>query len=993
MSHSNHVSKKSRKQTIPKKINKPCIDKVTVNRTEIDTETFIADQELENELISHNKANNSLLSSFSIDSESHHSVLKTKDQTVHEKSRKQTTPKRKFDNITLVGDNPEEKEIECPSNSSESLNDTYSRMKQNHAKCRKQNIPRKIIQGSSNTDSSGSSTSIVYQDLETYSNKDNEDVNHSSSDNSSLTSNHNIDDTNDYPEHIRSPYFPNLDLEKPEIFMTPELERLSQQIALQAELLAKLSQGQTQLPDNFNSDNKAAAREGLEFATNASPRGGLEFVKKLREIRVNRYRKISVDMKKHVAGFAKIHGISAAANHFGVSKSAVSLWNRTDFTMKDEEIERRKRNCFIGNEKFENLVQRVKLQKATKFKHLSREDKVEVAKYAKLVGVREMSRCLNMALGTVSGWMRQFPYDIGTKPENASVEVRKCTGELGNNQIYNDVKSAPQNSTTVNNTKCKVNDNIPDEPESTVNIPRHNRDDVSEDCPSLKLEESSKLDTQQVASFLVRDKAMDSCDNERLTTDNKEKKTKGVHMPESSENMDCKLLQSSGKAEHNHEHNNGESANKLNQHVDVSEGPDREGPDLETLIASSFAKPDLDKCYAEVKEQITGTVLEDDAYFEHLFKRVTATRVDKYKSLKRSEKLEIVRYAKRIGVRRVAKIMDLATGTLSGWIIKYQHLLGLVSNENADNNLDSSNQSCIELDTGNVSVSVEPEIMKNADTEEEHVNHLSILDNKDTTEVTALKFLLKERFPLLQDKISVARKVKFKNLNIGEKLELVKCAKLVGIRPTARVFEMPLGTLSGWISKYSCFLEPEFQGVSQGTASSPSSNTWLINHLDNSLGRLNESEITIDTPLIAAPHLQWTIPERRSDETQRSDESERSESPYSKMMNEMAEKSFSKISHIIPSNYSADFINDQTNILNRRLNIDWPKLSSQQETDSNPEMSWSKLKLLNEQTEDTSVSSDRFSLHGYNGSIDDETTKTMAQQYLRQLELGQGSWL
>ena len=986
MSHSNHVSKKSRKQTIPKKINKPCIDKVTLNRTEIDTEIFVADQELENELISHNKANNSLLSSFdrgtdTVENPESHNRLKDK-----EKSRKQSTPKRKFDNITVIGDNPEEQE---------SLNDTYSSLEQKHAKCRKQNIPRKIIQGS-NTDSSGSSTSIVCQDLETYSNIDNEDVNHSSSNNSkeSLTSNHNIDDTND-PEHnddhIRSQYFPNLDLEKPEIFMTPELVRLSQQIALQAELLAKLSQGETQLPDNFNSDNNAAARQGLEFATNASPRGGLEFVKKLREIRVNRYRKISVDMKRHVAGYAKVHGISAAANHFGVSKSAVSLWNRTDFAVKDEELERRKRNCFIGNEKFENLVQRVKLQKATKFKHLSREDKVEVAKYAKLVGVREMSRCLNMALGTVSGWMRQFPYDIGAKPENVSVKVRKCTDELGNTKIHDDVKSTPQNSTTGNNTRGEVNDNIPYEPESTSNIPRHNRDDVSEDCPSLKLEESKKLDTQQVASFLVRDKAIDSCDNERLTSDNKEKKTKGVYMPESSENMDCKLLQSSSKAEHNHEHNNGESANKLNQHVDVSEGPD-----LETLIASSFAKPDLDKCYAEVKEQITGTVLEDDAYFEHLFKRVTATRVDKYKSLKRSEKLEIVRYAKRIGVRRVAKIMDLATGTLSGWIIKYQHLLGLVSNENADNNLDSSNHSCIELDTGNVSVSVEPEIMKNADTEEEHVNHLlkspsSILDNKDTTEVTALKFLLKERFPLLQDKISVARKVKFKNLNIGEKLELVKCAKLVGIRPTARVFEMPLGTLSGWISKYSCFLEPEFQGVSQGTASSPSSNTWLINHLDNSLGRLNESEIAINTPLIT--HLQWTIPECRSDETLRSDESERSESPYSKMMNEMAEKSFSKISRIIPSNYSADFINNQTNILNRRLNIDWPKLSSQLETDSNPEMLRSKLKLLNEQTEDTSVSNDRFSHHGYNGGIDDETTNTMAQQYLRQLELVQGSWL
>ena len=996
-SHLNHVSKKSRKQTIPKKINRPCRDEVGTNRPEIESETSVVGPEFENKLTSLNETyNSSLDSSYALDMDflqksECQNMLRDKGQLSHEKSRKQSIPKRKIDQLAVLPNIAGKKEIEKPM-----LNGTYSSAEQKHVKCRKQNTPRKIVQEFSIADSVSSSKGKVYDEDIRSCNVDNQDIEDFLSEDSkeSLASNPNVDNTSANPDHtddhtniFTSPYFPNLDLEKPEeSFVTPELARLSQQIALQAELLAKLSQNHIQLAENLNNDSAPSAR------------GGLEFVKKLREVRVNRYRKISIDVKKHIAGFAKVHGVSVAANHFGVSKSAVSLWNRTDFTEKDEELEKRKRNCFIGNEKFENLVQRVKLEKATKFKYLSREDKVEVAKYAKLVGVREMSRCLNMALGTVSGWMRQYPYDVVAKTETIPADAKKCDDEFGNNQIPNDIKTMIEKSSLMNDKECGVSGNIPVKPECNANIPRDTIDNELEEYGSYKLKGYDNLNIHVKDSLLKgSDQKSDIYEKhgeyiyERLMSSSvsKENETNGFHSPESSKDLNSKILKLSAESENDNQHNNVEMAvteNSSNMKQNVDLGIDH---DLESLIASSFVKPDLDKCFAEVKEQIVGTVLEDDAYFEHLFKRVTETRIDKYKSLKRSEKLEIVRYAKRIGVRRVAKIMDLATGTLSGWIIKYQHLLGLVSNVNADNHVDSSNQSDIEVDTGNVSATTESEITQITENQEKHVNLLlqspsSILDNKDSTEVTALKFLLKERFPLLQEKINVARKVKFKNLNIGEKLELVKCAKLVGIRPTARVFQMPLGTLSGWISKYSCFLEPEFHGVSQGSATCATSNSWLINRLDNSLGRLNESDISTGVSLRTAPHLQWTAAEDRSDET------DRSESPYSKMMNEMAEKSFSNKSHLFPSSYNADMLNSQTNILNRRLSIDWPTLSSQQSTD----LSWPRLKLPNGQTEEIRVSnpdngSPHFLLHDYSDSSNEESTKAMAQQYMKQFGMVQ----
>ena len=969
----------------------------------------------------------------------------------HEKSRKQSTPKRKVDKLVALVDNGSQiNKAKEQLKSNETFDGNYVSFEEKTGKGRKQNTPRKIVQESFDADTC--ITVDAYHDVnnegETNYNKNDPEMNDFSSDDSKDSSDNSIGNTDanqqydqDHVNKFTSPYFPNLDLERS--FVTPELARLSQQIALQAELMAKLSQSHVQMTESHNSDSDPSASDSLAF------------VKKLREIRVNRYRKISISEKKHIAGFAKIHGISAAANYFGVSKSAVSLWNRTDFSEKDDEFEKRKRNCFIGNEKFENLVQRVKLEKPTKFKYLSRDDKVEVAKYAKLVGVREMSRCLNMALGTVSGWMRQFPYEIKAKTEeNVPVDEKKNEVEAAKNQFPVTLRTKMEESTSVNDIKSQTAIAIPIKAECHTNIPnediydktKHDFDVTLNDCAKNNVEDSS-LNTAETKikscnfddKFLVEKNLLEKSSflSEKISTElektnvklepffdgsdspvsnscmkdidipanqgkddlqsfsgavNKDHNGNGFDASESAKEMSDKLHEFSAKSENCHEHNIREAEikeNTSNIHVDKKADLGIEA-DLESLIASSYMKPDLDKCFADIREQIAGTVLEDDAYFEHLFKRVTATRIDKYKSLKRSEKLEIVRYAKRIGVRRIAKIMDLATGTLSGWIIKYQHLLGLVSNANADNNLNSSNQSDIDLDSGNVSVSAELETTQITENQEKCINNLlqtpsSILDNKDSTEVTALKFLLKERFPLLQEKINVARKVKFKNLNIGEKVELVKCAKLVGIRPTARVFQMPLGTLSGWISKYSCFLEPEFQGVSQGAATCTNSNSWLINRLDNSLGRLNESEISTSRPLKIAPHLQWTA-DNRSEETQRS------ESPYSKMMNEMAEKSFTNINELYAASYGSDDLSGKTNILNRRLSVDWPKLSSQQLSDSQPDLSWPKLKFPDGAVEDikvpkSDVGSPNFLLHGYSGSYNDETTKANAQQYMQQFEM------
>ena len=54
---------------------------------------------------------------------------------------------------------------------------------------------------------------------------------------------------------------------------------------------------------------------------------------KITPTRLGRYKKFTKMQKLTVIEYAKIHGINAAAKHFGVPFSTVSLWNKTDFSI------------------------------------------------------------------------------------------------------------------------------------------------------------------------------------------------------------------------------------------------------------------------------------------------------------------------------------------------------------------------------------------------------------------------------------------------------------------------------------------------------------------------------------------------------------------------------------------------------------------------------------------------------------------------------------
>ena len=910
----------------------------------------------------------------------------------HEKSRKQSVPKRIIDQA-IEADQREEKTSKGKSMSDnkfeEKLSDLHDTSELWSEKSRKQCHPHKVVHEM--TDSSAEVNDSENGEDE---NAEKEVIAPNEESQNSVAS---YNDTNNliptaaYMNQCVSPYFRKFNIDMQENFLTPELASLSQQIAVQAELLEKLRQDRKQLDE--------AHKQTTEMSTNDN----LTFVRKLREIRFYKYRKISISEKKHIAGYAKVHGVSRAANYFGVSKSAVSLWTRTDFKETDEELARKKRNCMIGNEKFEALVQRVREAKPIKFKTLSREDKLDVVKYAKLVGVREMSRCLDIALGTVSGWMRQFPYDIKKRTEeNAPFD-----------ETNQDVKSLPSESTPDSKTEKSLNQNkvncietkkqyyetsdsqgFSERPDTKVKdlISEGDKintklEPVTEECDSandevkdMKFESSSKGD----------DKSFDICEAENcLVKEEKDCVYNSADKADQSNSENSSDVIASKSNDRSNEDNKNENSSHKITDLDIETA-------LENMIADSYVKPDVERCFDEVRDQIEGTVLDGDEYFEQLFKRVAETRVEKYKTLKASEKLEVVRFAKRIGVRKIAKIMDLATGTLSGWITKYQHLLGLVLDSNTEDDSCTFNLSSVDLDhTFNSTVDSEAD---KAEVKENPVgipridadsfaNNLerpsSILDNVEKTEVTALKYLLKERFPLLLGKIDLAKKVKFKNLIPSEKIEIVKCAKLVGIRPTARVFQMPIGTLSGWITKYSCFLEPEFQGNGQRTASVSS---WSNNSFDTSLIGLNDSDSNTNTPLKVAPHLQWTAMMSKD----RSDDNEISDSPSSQMINQMSEKSFTNVNDLYSPSYELDSFNSKTNLLNRRVSVEWPKLNDPNDTSSETEVSWPKLKLPNGTEEALKVpGSDtgfpNFLLHGYTTDFDnDETTKAMAQQYLEQ---------
>ena len=1097
--------KKSRKQNLPKRL----VKHTTIEQTETDKRE--GDEESKDLLVSkfprEQKHRNTVPQSVC---EIKGEKIETYDTSIktHEKSRKQSTPKRILDDDNVVTENKKTSTfISTPESHlggrTPNFNDLYNsseledirkhgeischnsgKVRSKSEKPRKQHLPKNVVHVESPKDLEGN---VTYGDKDQYLEKQDIKVELDES-----AESYRLDNGMNIPalkppkfDSLESLYLKNLGHHSQNPYLTPEMKALSQQINLQAELLAKLSQNQLQKTPTPGESKDSTVNDSLSF------------VRKLREIQFNKYRKISIFEKKHIAGFAKVHGVSAAANYFGVSKSAVSLWTRTDFKETDEELARKRRNCMIGNEKFETLVQRVKQQKGTKFKNLSKEDKEDVVKYAKLVGVREMSRCLDIALGTVSGWMRQFPYAIKKRTdgnmsgeeapvldvvgEHKDTDVGIQRGEKGTadsnlGKNHSDSNGSGSDATSesddTSNTalktdgqqaeNCKIKSEIEkdfDNDSSDISSIHHvsasviNKPDTEpsntepgsvsqgldsslSNCMKTSETNSNSFEKSVIKSepscggyaeasnscasqneygakpektdhFIIhkdnRTEIKNTSDTPDRTKDSFEKKEQTFGNPD--KDMSPKPL-SIGCAELKKDTIQSGNSECAGSSQKVSKASDIE-TDLENMIAESYVKPDVEKCFEDIRDQIIGTVLDEDEYFEQLFKRVTETRTDKYKSLKASEKLEVVRYAKRIGVRRIAKLMDLATGTLSGWINKYQHLLGLILDTNTESDPNTSSLSTSDLDLtvgtpreSGVDVS---ELKENLDNTNESGGEgalaqtpgrsSSILDNVEKTEVTALRFLLKDRFPLILEKIDIARKVKFKNLIPAEKVEIVKCAKLVGIRPTARVFQMPLGTLSGWISKYSQFLEPEFQGNGHGPPypnelpkpllDHSLASEWSSSGFDNSFTSLSNLQTDLNTststPGKVAPHLQWRT---------KLDQNEAPVSPYSSMMNEMAEKSFSSYSN--PTDLLApDGFISKANLLNRRVKVEWPKVNQEECSNTEVEVSWPKLKMPNGVEEAISLPSEtgfpNFLLHGNSTELtNDETTKELAQKYLQE---------
>lgn len=493
------------------------------------------------------------------------------------------------------------------------------------------------------------------------------------------------------------------------------------------------------------------------FALNENGPENLEVIRQLREIRCNRYRKISMAEKREIAGYASAHGVSQAAAYYNVSKSAVSMWTKLDFSNIDEDTSRQKKNCMIGNEKFEALCNKVKSERENKFKGMTKQDKFEVSRYAKLVGVREMARCLDVALGTVSGWMRQFPYKVETESSDSQlleVSTSKKNGLVkGDNEREEVTKFGEQNDKTPK--RKKSNDNF------KSNKKRKQKNDEHEAMLHTTVQKDDTIYILPAGKTDLSDTELpkDICDR-KDTEETIEVPTRESDQDESSQQKD----------------------------------------ELDKMIAETWQKPDFDKCFEDIKDMIKDSPLEGDDFFRSLFERVIACRADKYKTLKPSEKLEVVRYAKRVGVRKVAKILGLATGTLSGWNTKYQSSLGIT-----DPNIDMSNKSDLL-----VSFLSPDKRTESADSSSSCSQNFASLDNTEKSEVTAVKLLFKDKFPILLNKIRIAKEVKFRNITTEEKIEFVKCSKLVGIRPTARVFNIPIGTLSGWITKYTKTLHPAY---------------------------------------------------------------------------------------------------------------------------------------------------------------------------------------
>ncbi|XP_052787535.1 uncharacterized protein LOC128222529 [Mya arenaria] len=494
-----------------------------------------------------------------------------------------------------------------------------------------------------------------------------------------------------------------------------------------------------------------------------SERENLEVIRQLREFRSHKYRKIAISEKKEIAEYAKSNGVTQAANIYNVSKSAVSMWTRQDLDSLEEIDERRRKNCMVGNEKFEALCVKVREHKESKFKGLSKQDKFEVSRFAKLVGVREMARCLDVALGTVSGWMRQFPYVVKGEEEvsNSSFGSSNQDEENGAKQLETLGKSSRQ----------------------------------------LVFDENGCAGSSSKPISKARRRKSGKTENE-------------IHEAHFQTETKSRLLFIKPKVEINDEPVDATPKDEIDHMIENS--------------VVMYKPPDIDKLYEESKDQMASTELENNEEFKALFYRVVQCKGNKYKHLSADDKMEVCRYGKRVGVRKVGKILGLATGTLSGWNTKYHVYLSPASESvfnktspqldvSSSSNLsehDLSNDGSSPFGNSSVCSTQSPSMLAGKSP--------LCVDGVEKSEVTAIKCLFKEKFDDILKKIEVARSVKFKNITIEEKIEIVKCSKLVGIRPTARVLNIPIGTLSGWITKYSRDLHPAYN-VNDNSAIKPGS--------------------------------------------------------------------------------------------------------------------------------------------------------------------------
>ncbi|KAH3868049.1 hypothetical protein DPMN_031185 [Dreissena polymorpha] len=566
----------------------------------------------------------------------------------------------------------------------------------------------------------------------------------------------------------------------------------------------------------------------------------MEYIRQMREVRTSRYRKISIAEKREISDYAKENGVSVAANFFNVSKSAVSMWSRTDF----DEVERvhfnRKRNCMLGNEKFEALCARVRLQKENKFRDLSKQDKIEASRYAKLVGVREMARCLDVALGTISGWMRQFPYVVKADllEESSSQENSRESISYDGDATNIAENSLEENSfdsdccedlglNEISSFECAMTESSSD----NVGLTGNKRKRKSAKAKNLARTVNGNM-TNTFGSNL--DKKLTSSDEKvEIIKPKKRKSSASSTSVSQEENV---LGENHGNLMHVRNFDDNDIAkDALDYGVEQEEGllnlpTHLQEEDLDQLIADTLYKePDVDALYEDKKDLMSGTELEGDEHFKELFTRVIKCRSQKYKNLSPRDKMDVCLYGKRSGVRRVGKVLGLATGTLSGWNTKYQVFL------NDPNSATRVRDPAVNYGKLSVSdicqqiidndMSLDGNVQAGSSTQKSDFD----LSDIESAEVSAVKCLFKEKYAEIKKTVEVARTMKFKNMTSEQKIEIVKCAKLIGIRPTARVLNVPIGTLSGWISKYSGDLHPIYnmeKSLSYGDLNSSLNPSW-----------------------------------------------------------------------------------------------------------------------------------------------------------------------